>query len=200
MTKFPENLSLYRKIVGLSQKELAEKVNVTPAQVSRYERGLAEPRPRILEKISSTLDVPVEILIGNTLGFDINPLPVIGWDLINDFLNKKISEFSEFAIADPSLSLSSNSFGLRINGDSMSSSGKVSFPDGSITVFEPTGQYSHNDFVLAQIKNDYFILKQLAYDAGRVYLLSLNKNYAPILADSNELKIVAKAMQVIINI
>ena len=49
---------------GLSQKELAEKINVTEASMSRYIKGERIPRIDVLVKIASVFNVSIEYLLG----------------------------------------------------------------------------------------------------------------------------------------
>ena len=57
-----------RKEKGLTQKELAEKLNVTDKAVSKWETGRSAPDISLLEKLSETLDVSVvEILQGEKI-------------------------------------------------------------------------------------------------------------------------------------
>lgn len=59
-----ERIKHYRKLAGINQFELAKKIGVTPAQVSRYERGLTEPRAPVLLKIANSLNIDVRVLLG----------------------------------------------------------------------------------------------------------------------------------------
>lgn len=49
----------------LTQAQLAERVGVTPAAMSRYIKGAREPRMITLSRIASELAVSVQSLIGN---------------------------------------------------------------------------------------------------------------------------------------
>ena len=54
-----------RKEKGLTQKQLAEALNVTDKAVSKWERGLSFPDISMLEPISEVLDISImEILAG----------------------------------------------------------------------------------------------------------------------------------------
>lgn len=54
-----------RKEKGLTQKELADALNVTDKAVSKWERGLSFPDISMLEPISDTLDISIlELLAG----------------------------------------------------------------------------------------------------------------------------------------
>ena len=53
-----------RKERGLSQKELAEKMNVTDKAVSKWERGLNFPDLFVLEKLADEFDISLVELLG----------------------------------------------------------------------------------------------------------------------------------------
>ena len=60
-----------RKEKGLTQKQLAEALNVTDKAVSKWERGLSFPDISMLEPISQTLDISImELLAGERKGED----------------------------------------------------------------------------------------------------------------------------------
>ena len=48
----PEGLKELRKKLGLSQAELAEKMNVSKSKISRYERGISQPSMPFLLQLS----------------------------------------------------------------------------------------------------------------------------------------------------
>ncbi len=59
-----DNIKLYRKVKGLSQEELATKLNVVRQTVSKWEKGLSVPDADLLILLSEALDVPVSALLG----------------------------------------------------------------------------------------------------------------------------------------
>ena len=59
-----KNLIKYRKEKGLSQKELAEKLNITNVSVSTWERGLNSIDISNLFNICKILDISVNDLFG----------------------------------------------------------------------------------------------------------------------------------------
>lgn len=62
-----ENIKAIRKSKGLSQDELAIKLNVVRQTVSKWERGLSVPDSDILIRISEALETPVSTLLGETV-------------------------------------------------------------------------------------------------------------------------------------
>jgi transcriptional regulator with XRE-family HTH domain len=59
----PENIRLLRKASGFSQKELSDKLQLSSNQVSKYEKGDAQPRIETLILLSQLFDVDVSDLI-----------------------------------------------------------------------------------------------------------------------------------------
>ena len=64
MERFGERLKSLRKAAGMTQQELADKLNVHLQTVSKWERGVSEPDFSLLGEIASALFVPLERLIG----------------------------------------------------------------------------------------------------------------------------------------
>lgn len=59
-----ENIKALRKAKGLSQEELAIKLNVVRQTVSKWEKGLSVPDSDLLISLSEALDAPVSTLLG----------------------------------------------------------------------------------------------------------------------------------------
>lgn len=62
-----KNIKAIRKSKGLSQEELAIKLNVVRQTVSKWENGLSVPDSEMLISISEALETPVSILLGETI-------------------------------------------------------------------------------------------------------------------------------------
>ena len=62
-----ENIKAIRKSKGLSQQELAVKLNVVRQTVSKWEQGLSVPDSDMLISISEALETPVSTLLGETV-------------------------------------------------------------------------------------------------------------------------------------
>lgn len=68
MATFEERLRQLRKEKGLSQKELAEALNVANTTVSIWERGLRKPEMDTLEKVRNYFEVSLAYLLGENTG------------------------------------------------------------------------------------------------------------------------------------
>ena len=62
-----ENIKTLRKSKGLSQEELAVKLNVVRQTVSKWEQGLSVPDADMLLSLSEALETPVSTLLGETV-------------------------------------------------------------------------------------------------------------------------------------
>ena len=61
-----ENIKNFRKSKGLSQEELAIKLNVVRQTVSKWENGLSVPDSEMLIALAEELDTSVSTLLGET--------------------------------------------------------------------------------------------------------------------------------------
>lgn len=62
-----ENIKAIRKSKGLSQEELAMKLNVVRQTISKWEQGLSVPDSDMLIDLSEALETPVSTLLGETI-------------------------------------------------------------------------------------------------------------------------------------
>lgn len=62
-----ENIKLMRKSKGLSQEELAIKLNVVRQTISKWEQGLSVPDSEMLVTMSEVFETPVSTLLGENI-------------------------------------------------------------------------------------------------------------------------------------
>ena len=62
-----ENIKALRKSKGLSQQDLAGKLNVVRQTISKWEQGLSVPDSDLLIALSEALEAPVSTLLGETV-------------------------------------------------------------------------------------------------------------------------------------
>lgn len=65
MKTIGQRIAEERKKAGLTQAQLAAKLNVTPQNISQYERGVKNPKIETLDKIASALNIPLVRLYPN---------------------------------------------------------------------------------------------------------------------------------------
>lgn len=67
---FHENLKALRKDRGLSQEELAVRLNVVRQTISKWEKGLSVPDAAMLIRLAEVLDTTVSRLLGSDVPED----------------------------------------------------------------------------------------------------------------------------------
>lgn len=69
--RFGEKLSFLRKQRGMTQMELAEKLDISRQAVSRWEQGISEPSTENLVSIGKLFDVTVDTLVNEDVQLQI---------------------------------------------------------------------------------------------------------------------------------
>ncbi|MCG0314534.1 MAG: helix-turn-helix domain-containing protein [Calditerricola sp.] len=62
--RFGNRIRAYRKLKGMTQTELAERLGISVAVLGAVERGMRQPSSALLRAIADVLQVPVEELVG----------------------------------------------------------------------------------------------------------------------------------------
>lgn len=185
---FYKRIAIARTAVGITQGKLADMVGIGRRQVASYEGGNSKPRDTVLQNLAAALGTSTEWLAqGIGKGPDVSSIkrtvtvqeipvysnasslwldPLIdGEPSVTDFIQSPIRDREDL-------------FALRINGDSMSSSGPFSFPEGTIVTFDPNKEVKHGDFVLCALDGaNEATFKQLLIDQQQKYLKALNPAY-----------------------
>lgn len=92
MAEIKDIIRKYRKDNNMTQKELAEKSNISLRALSNYENGSRIPPLEILIKIANIIDIPLDGLTDNV---DIDDLQ----DLKNILGYKKTTNFNDFLLS-----------------------------------------------------------------------------------------------------
>lgn len=77
-----ENIKQLRKAQGLSQEELAVKLNVVRQTISKWEQGLSVPDSLMLIRLAEVLDTRVSVLLGENVETGADP------DMIREIAEK----------------------------------------------------------------------------------------------------------------
>ena len=88
-----ENIKSVRKSKGLSQEELAVKLNVVRQTISKWEKGLSVPDSEMLVTLSDILEIPASTLLGENITVEkADELKVISEKL--EIINLQLSQKS----------------------------------------------------------------------------------------------------------
>ena len=194
---FSERLTLAMKMNNLKIVDLARKMNLTKGIVSNYKHGYFKPKDERMVELADALGVAPEWLDGYDVPMDkkreeSNITPVVGsMRLINiySYISCGNGEFNDGIIVDtislPVEMFKNNReyFGVYAKGDSMKDAGIV---DGDLLIFERTDIPEQNKIGAFCIDNEYAYCKKYQSQNGKIFLLSANDNYAPIVVDADE--------------
>lgn len=142
---------------GLSREQLAERAKIATETLARYERGDRNPKPQIIERLASVLDVTTDYLMGREENKNrpastkadeaastvkllkdqilvpvyINIVPHCGPGNNNEGVVGEIDCYLPFSAADLGTHDVNKVFGVQVEGSSMAS---AKIPDGSIAI------------------------------------------------------------------
>lgn len=186
---FPSRVAIARTALGLTQDELAQKVGVVRRQIAAYEGGEAKPRIQALQNLAAALGTTTDWLInGQGSGPDTSSIKrTITVREIPIFTNLKsvvlmdgewTMDGSVSGYTSAPNSAGEGAFAYRVEGDSMDAPAGVSFPHGTLVIFDPDIKAHNGDFILCSLPNeDKITFKRLIKDQHSYYLKSLNLRY-----------------------
>ena len=93
MDTIGERITKARLRLNMNQKELCEKTGITESTLSRFERGLREPRASAIKELSKALEVSFDYLMGVT-----EVIKKCDIDENNEFEITEVLNFTESAI------------------------------------------------------------------------------------------------------
>lgn len=62
-------LAVLRKKTGLTQKQIANQIGISPKAWQSYETGFRTPKPAVMQKIEDYFDVPKEIIFATAFNY-----------------------------------------------------------------------------------------------------------------------------------
>ena len=62
-------LSVLRKKTGLTQKQIAKQMGISPKTWQSYETGFRTPRPAVMQKIEDYFGIPKEIIFSAAFNY-----------------------------------------------------------------------------------------------------------------------------------
>lgn len=203
-----------RRLMKLTQKDLAEWIGISASAVTQWENDITSPSGENLLSLAKCLECsPQWVLTGKgelepplKSQSQIRILPIISWVQAGEWtesgsqtkLNRTSTNYVE-----TSAQVSANAFALKVVGDSMTSSGPISIPEGAVVIVEPEYGYLadiNNKIVIARLQgSNEATIKKLVVDGPNKYLLPLNPLFKPIEINGN-CQIVGLVKQIVIDL
>ena len=182
-----------RKNRNLTQKELADLINVTENAVSMYESQKRQPPLDTLRTIADVLGTSTDNLLGreasNVEPININknlikipiygkipagvPMEMIDESYIDDFIEMDSKQ----------LRCSSTYFGLKVKGNSMF----PEFRNGDIVIFRQQSHCENGDFCAVSINHTECTFKKVLKKESGITLMPLNPDFEPMFFTKKEI-------------
>ena len=189
-----ENIRHYRKINGLTIKEIASKVGITEATMQKYEVGkIRRVDVEMVKNIADAIGVEPSALTGWTAADYIyhnatkenkptpRKIPVLGHvaagiplEMIEDIIDEE--EIPGDMVGDY--------FALKIKGDSMEP--KIS--NGDVVIVRKQPDVESGQIAIVTVNGDDATCKRVMKYSDGIMLLSNNPNYAPMQFSNKEIE------------
>ncbi|BAH06582.1 hypothetical protein CKR_1531 [Clostridium kluyveri NBRC 12016] len=199
---FAMRLRELREENNLTQGAIASILNLTKANISKYELGRLQPNIETLKLLSDHFNVSIDYLIGvtNIKKVESNYLSRIPIFQITKnhpslFIAENISGYEYF---DKPEELSKNYFFFKIEDNSMSNA-RI-FKDDLVCIYKQD-HIEDNKLMLIQVKNMGIILRRVLKCGDSLIILPENHKYRPIALSKKDLeedsfKVIGKAVYV----
>ena len=183
-----------RKSLGLSQAEVARRLEWSPPNYARIEKGRTTPSLRSMEAIAEALEVPLSALTQEA--FAGGEVPVVAFASAGPGV-----EFTDqgypagggmYFLPRPPQFTDPNGFGVEVAGDSM----VPKYEDGQVVMVDTRKRPVSGDYaVIGLMAGDKFV-KRYRESGGRVVLESVNPLYPPVVVEPSEVRFAYKIVWV----
>lgn len=187
LTVLPEKIKEARKKAGLSQKELAEKLDMNLRTYGSYERGERDVSTAVLLKICKTLNISSDYLLGrdekpiesNIRSIlpqeNIRMIPV--YDSVSagfgSYADSTVKEYMPLYIESDEEA--ENTMCINVDGDSM----EPKIEDGDTIQVLRQSTCDNGDIAVILIDREEGVVKKVQFDNNSTTLISFNTDYPP---------------------
>lgn len=186
---FTELLKLARANYHISQKELANRLNISQQAYAKYETGRATPNPETLRKIATELNVSIDYLLGKTTPKQTAnrekgiKIPVLG-NVQAGLPIEATEDIIDYEEISESMSTCGEYFALQVQGDSMEP--KISHGDIVIVRKQPCVDSGQIGIFL--INGEEATIKKFSQHKQGITLIALNPDYEPLFFTYSEVE------------
>lgn len=191
-------LSEFRKIAGLTQEQLAKKLNISRAAINHYENNEREPSFETLRKMTSIFNCTLDELINGIK----NPkragvkIPVLG-TIPAGIPIEAIEEILDYEEIDGDLASTGDFFALRVKGDSMA----PRICDKDVVIIKQQEEVRNNDIAVVLVNGNDATLKRVKVENNGLWLIPDNEQYGAVFYTAQQvqslpIKIIGKAVEI----
>lgn len=203
-------LRFRRKQLKLFQRDVAECAGVSASAVTQWESDATKLSGENLVYVSRCLKCsPQWLMLGigdiesgiQVCQHKLRQIPVLSWVQAGNWT--EVIGKPDLEQVETTRKLSSSAFALRVKGESMTTSGEMSIPDGSIVVVEPEYGFmddANGKVVIAQtMSGGEATVKKLRLDPPFAYLMPFNQDFKTIEVN-DDTKLIGVVKQIIIDL
>lgn len=184
---FALRLKELRENKGLSQKQLANKLDVSQSTVGMWESKKREPNFSTTEKIANFFGVSIDYLLDNTTSANTPTkikIPVLGRvaagipiEAVEEIIGYEEISFKEF-------NAEYEYFGLVIKGDSM----KPRMQSGDVVIVRKQETAESGDIAVVLVNGNEATVKKIKIGTDGLMLIPLNQEYEVMMYNNEEIE------------
>ena len=198
MATYSERIRELRALHGMSQQDLADRLDVNKVTISQDERGVRKPDLNVLTALCDIFNVSSDYLLGK----DDVTIRIVGKEELEKLASahtKRIPVLGRVAAGIPidaiedvldweeipeMMAATGEFFGLKIKGDSM----QPRIAEGDVVIVRSQPDAESGDVVVVQVNGDHATCKRLMKHETGISLISFNPMYAPINFTNEEIE------------
>lgn len=185
-----KRLKMLREEKGLTQKDLAEKLSLTPKAISFYELGSREPSGDALIHMAHILGTTTDYLLGNSTTKEAEQkvgrgvrIPVLG-RVVAGIPIEAVEEILDYEEITPELAASGEFFALKIRGHSM----EPRMMEGDVVIVRRQDDVDSGDVAIVLVNGDEATVKRVKKQPEGITLIATNTSvYEPHFYSNKEI-------------
>lgn len=186
-----KRLKMLREEKGLTQKDLAEKLSLTPKAISFYELGSREPSGDALIHMAHILGTTTDYLLGNSTTKEAEQkvgrgvrIPVLG-RVVAGIPIEAVEEILDYEEITPELAASGEFFALKIRGHSM----EPRMMEGDVVIVRRQDDVESGDIAIVLVNGNEATVKRVKKQEDGITLIATNTSvYEPHYYSNKEIE------------
>ncbi len=179
---FSNALKYHRKNAKMSQKELAEQLNVSQSTIAMWESGKNTPAYNSLIELTAIFNVSLDSLVGNSSDMIIKSIPVFNDGCTLSQLKELQNVLCYENILIPALDYN-NYFGLIIQSESMA----PRIMRGDLVIAKECQDFRSGDIYITCINRTNITVKKVIKNDYGIILISLNNIFEPTFYSTEDI-------------
>jgi repressor LexA len=187
-----------RKKHGLTQKELANKLHVSPQVVSNWEREYTTPDAEDIAKLSKVLETKADYLLSlpkNAEPYEpesMTRIPLLGTIRAGEPI-ERIEHIEGYELVEPHLIRGRKAFALKVQGSSMIGD---RIHEGDVVIVIVQEDVSSSDIAVVAVNGQEATLKRVKCQNEVCMLTPSNPAIEPLMLSSKDVHVIGKVIQV----